>query len=180
MKTNKKSTPNHSKQSKQEKNSSGTMKIFYVLMLVLMLSSSIIRITGASRHTQGGGTPFPQVSLGNNGGTAARVFVFHREDSGVNVCEDLVITSSGNAVYSNCGNGMEEQYVLGDTERSQLDNWIQQFQPVNYNHTDPPQVGNVTNQLYLNGQGSQQASESDIRKMIYFAETLAAKISAQP
>jgi hypothetical protein len=80
MNTNKKSTKgSQKKNSKQDKNSSGTMKIVYVLMLVLMLSSSIIRIAGASRHNQSRSTPTPQVNPASSGWTAPRELVFHRE-----------------------------------------------------------------------------------------------------
>ena len=156
------------------------MRIFYVLMLVLMLSSSVIRIAGAGRHSQGEATLTPQVSPASGGGTAARVFVFHREDSRNGTCADLVIPAAGSAIYSNCGAGVEKQYDLSDTERTQLENWIQQFQPVNFDQIDPSQAGNVTTQLYFNGQGSQAASNTDVQAMLQFADTLVVSIRTQP
>jgi hypothetical protein len=133
------------KSSKNDKNSSGVMRIFYVLMLVLMLSSSVIRIAGARHHPQPAATSTLQVNPIAGGGTAAtRIFVFREEDSGSGICEDLVIPATGSAVYSNCGNGVEKQYTLSDSERSQLQGWITQFQAVNYDHTDHSQAGDVT------------------------------------
>jgi hypothetical protein len=175
MNTNKQSA----KRSKQDKKSSWGMRIFYVLMLVLMLSSSVIRIAGASRHSQGEATLTPQVNSAGNGSTD-RVFVFHKEEGDAGTCADLVIPAAGSGVYSNCGTDVEKQYDLSDTERTQLDNWIQQFQPVNYDHTDPSQVGNITTQFYLNGQGSQVASKTDVQEMLQFADTLVVNIRTQP
>ena len=169
------------KNSQNNKNSSGVMRIFYVVMLVLLWSSSITRIAGANRHaSQSGATPTTQVSPVGGGGTAARVFVFHQENSGTGTCEELVIPATGSAVYSNCGKGVEKRYNLSDSERRQLQSWIQQFQPVNYDHTDKNQAGNVTTQLYLNGQGAQQANDTGTQQMVDFATSLTAKIASQP
>ena len=181
MSTNKQTTNHNSqKRGKQDQKFSKTTKSFYVLMFLLIISSSFIRIAGASRHPQGGATPAPQINSVGSGGTAARVFVFHKGDSSSGMCEDLVIPATGSAVYSNCGSDVEKQYALSNTERGQLQRWIEQFQPVNYDHNDKNQTGNVTTQLYLNGRGSQAASDTDIQSMVQFAETLAAKIAFQP
>lgn len=181
MKTNKQSNHNRPKQNKQGKSSSGTMKIFYIVMLLLIASSSLIRFASAGlRNRQGVATPTSESVPVGSGGTAARTFVYQRVGDGSSECIDLTITATGNAVYSNCGKGVEKQYALSDTERANVQGWIKQFQPVNYDHTDETQAGNVTTQLYLNGQGSQQADDAAIQRMIAFAETLAAKLAAQP
>ena len=104
---------------------------------------------------------------------------FHREDSGANVCEDLVITSAGEAIYSDCGTGTNIRYTLNDTEHTQLDGWIQTFQQINYDNTGHQQ-NNVTIQLFLNGQGSQPASDVNIQQLIDFVEALSMKIASQP
>jgi hypothetical protein len=167
------------KSSKNDKNSSGVMRIFYVLMLVLMLSSSVVRIAGARHHPQPAATSTLQVNPIAGGGTATRIFVFRKEDSGSGICEDLVIPATGSAVYSNCGKSVEKQYTLSDSERGRLQGWIGQFETVNYDHTDHSQTGDVTTQLYLNGQGSQQAGDADIQSMIDFAKALATKTVSQ-
>ena len=175
MNTNKQSA----KRSKQDKNSSGVMRVFYVLMLVLMLSSSIIRIAGANRITHSGAMLTPQVNSTGSGSTA-RAFVFHKVDSISGTCVDLVISAMGNAVYSNCGHGGEKQYDLNNSELLQLQKWIKQYQPVNYDHTDNALAGIVTTQLYLNGQGNQQASNVDTQHIIEFAIAMAAKVAMRP
>jgi cytoskeletal protein RodZ len=168
------------KNSKQDKSSFWTMKIFYVLMLVLLSFGSIIRIIGASRQNQSKSTPASQVSSASNTGTAARVFTFYREDSGSGACIDLVIPNSGSENYSDCSQGTEKQYDLNDAERSQLRSWLAQFQPVNVDHTGASKKGNLTTRLYLNGLGSKVASETEVQSMIDFAGNLASKIASQP
>lgn len=139
------------------------MRFFYILILLLMIFSLFARVSAGRRATTG------QVSAG----TAARVLVFHHKDE--SLCEDLTITAAGNAVFSNCGNGIEKQYVLNSSERSQLQSWIDTYSPVNY---DPAQGGGSTTQLYLNGRGSQQASATEIQQMTDFVTKLAEKIGS--
>jgi hypothetical protein len=74
---------------------------------------------------------------------------------------------------------VEKQYVLSDTEQAQLQSWINQFQLVNYDHSGKTQTGNMTVQLYLNGQGNQQASDAETQQLLDFATALAAKIASQ-
>ena len=181
MNTNKQSKKrNHQNPGKKEKNSSRTMKFFYALMLLLIASSSLIRIAGASRrNTQEKKTPTPQVLPAGGGSTAARVLVFHRESTGANLCEDLVITAAGNAIYSTCGNGAEKQSALSETERVQLQSWIEQFQTVNYDYSDTAQADAITTHLFLNGQGSRQADDAETQQIIDFAAVMATKIASQ-
>lgn len=154
---------NRQKNNKGESSASGKMRFFYILVLLIMIFSLFARVSGARRSITG------QVSSG----TAARVLVFHHKDE--SLCEDLTITAAGNAVFSNCGNGIEKQYILNRSERSQLQSWIDTYSAVNY---DPAQGGNSTTQLYLNGRGSQQASDADIQQMTDFATQLAEKIGS--
>ena len=143
------------------------MRYFYILMLLLTILSLVLRVSGARRGATG------QLA----GGTTARLLVFHLEEH--TSCEDLVITAAGDAVYSNCGNGTEKQYALNSSEREQLQAWVQQFSPVNYDHDTPGQAGTSKTQLYLNGRGNRQASEADIEKLVEFAQTLASKVMSQ-
>jgi hypothetical protein len=155
------------KNNKSEPKSSGRMRYFYILMLLLTILSLVLRVSGARRGTTG------QLA----GGTTARALVFHLDDG--TSCEDLVVTAAGEAVYSDCGNGTEKQYALNSSEREQLQAWVQQYSPVNYDHASPAQDGASKTQLYLNGRGSRQASEADIQKFVDFAETLDSKILSQ-
>lgn len=166
--------------NKKEKNSWGMMRIFSVFMLLLMLSGGLIRFAGASqRSTQATSTPDPQTAPVGVGGTAARVLVFRREQSGTGTCEDLTIPARGSAVYSNCGKGMEKQYNLNPAEQAKLQTWREQFQPVNYDHTEQTQAGGVITKLYLNGAGNQRADVAETQQMIDFAASLAKKIALQ-
>jgi len=159
---------NQQKNNKRETNSSSKMRFFYILMLLLTISSLFVRVSGAGRGTRAQA----------NGGTAARVLVFHHKDG--SLCEDLAITVAGSAVFSNCGNGIEKQHPLNNTERAQLQSWIDKYSAVNYDHNDNTQSSVLTTQLYLNGQGKQQADNVETQQMIGFATALATKIASQP
>jgi hypothetical protein len=151
---------------KRETNSSGTLRFFYILMLLLTIFSLVLRVSGARQRT----------TAQASGGTVANVLVFHLEER--NSCEDLVITAAGNAVFSNCGNSTEKQYALNSSERAQLQAWIDTYSAVKYDPNNPAQAGASKTQLYLNGRGSRQANEADIQQLIDFAETLASKIAS--
>ncbi len=113
-------------------------------------------------------------------GAATHVLVFHLGDSGSGLCEDLTVTAAGNALYSSCDHSVKKRYVLNGTELSQLQGWIKQFQAVHYDHSGQTQSGTIMVQLYLNGQGSQQASDIEIQQLVDFAAALAAKTASQP
>jgi hypothetical protein len=163
--TKKSQSANHDpqKSKKVESKAAGTLRFFYILVLLIMIFSLFARVSGARRSSSG------QV----NSGTAARVLVFHHKDE--SLCEDLTITAAGNAVFSNCGNGIEKQYVLNSSERSQLQGWIDTYSAVNYT---PSQGGSSSTQLYLSGRGSQQASDANMQQMTDFATQLAEKIGS--
>ena len=120
---------NHQKKIKSETKSSGRLRYFYILMLLLTILSLVLRVSGARRGVTG------QLA----GGTTARVLVFHLEEN--TSCEDLVLTAAGGAIYSNCGNSTEKQYALNDSERAQLQAWVTQYSVVNYDHSTPARQG---------------------------------------
>lgn len=142
------------------------MRFFYVLMLLLIVLSVVLRVSGRRVATSKPG-----------GGTTALVMTFHHTAGGS--CEDLAVTAAGNAILSNCGNGAEKQSALSDAERAQLQTWIAAYNAVNYDQKDPAQTGTPETKLYLNGQGSQQANETEIQQLIDFAESLAARMASQ-
>ena len=158
----------HAKNSNRETHTSGRMRFFYVLILLLMIFSLFLRVSGARRNSTGP----------TSAGTAARVLVFHQDNG--NSCEDLAITAIGNAVFSNCGNGTEKQYTLNSSERSQLQSWINRYSPVNYDQSDPVQKDGQATQLYLNGEGKQRADTAETQQILDFATALAAKIVSEP
>lgn len=161
------------KHGKHETKSSRSLRLFSIVMLLLMALASFGRITSANRRTsRSGQTPAGQGSL-------ARVLVFHREDRGSSLCEDLLISAVGDAIYSTCGNGVEKQYALNETERQQLQTWILEFRAVNYDHNDLSRVGGGKTQLYLNGQGVQRATDAETQQMIDFITALDKKIASQ-
>jgi hypothetical protein len=177
----KKPTPkgNKTQAGKQKRGSNNLSKFFYLVMLLLILTSSFVRISGSNRRKNSASQTATPASLASGTGTAARLLVFHDENASSGTCEDLVIDTNGNAVYSNCGQGIEKQYALDNSEQTLLASWVQYYQPINYDHTDPATSGNVTIQLYLNGQGSHLAGDSATQQLSEFAKTLAGKIASK-
>lgn len=167
---------------KQERDSAGIKKFLYLVILLLIGSSGVIGIAGirqpaATRGIADSRTASVSVS---GEGAAARVLVFHLGDSGSGLCEDLTVNAAGDALYSSCDHSVEKRYALNETELSQLQGWIRQFQPVHYDHSGQTQSGTIMVQLYLNGQGSQQASDIETQQLVDFAAALAAKTASQP
>lgn len=155
--------PNRQKNNKGELGTSGKMRFFYILILLLMIFSLFARVTTGRRSTAGQVSP----------GTTARVLVFHHKDA--SLCEDLTITAAWDAIFSNCGNGIEKQYVLNSSERSQLQSWVATYNALSY---DPGQSSDSTTQLYLNGRGTQKATDAEVQQMTDFATQLAEKIGS--
>jgi hypothetical protein len=155
------------KRTQPEAKSAGVMRVFYILLLLMTVLSLVARIGGgraaSTAHTGGGNT--------------ARVLVFHHEDG--SSCEDLTITAAGNVVFSNCGKGVEKQYALNDVERTQLQTWLNAYSAVNYDPNQSTQTGASSTQLYLNGTGTHQPTQTDIQQMIDFAENLAVRMASQ-
>jgi hypothetical protein len=138
---------NNPKHAKPEKKSSGMLRFFSGVMLLLMTLSSFGRIAMANHRTSPGGhTPTQQTYSSSSGLTAARVLDFHREDRGSSLCEDLVVTAVGDAIYSTCGNGVEKQYALNETERQQLQIWIKNYQAVNFDRGTDSQPDSAVTQ----------------------------------
>lgn len=143
------------------------MRAFYVLLLLMTVLSLVARI--------GGGRAAATARA--SGGNTARVLVFHHQDS--SLCEDLTITAAGNAVFSNCGKGVEKQYTLDKSERTQLQTWLSAYSAVNYGPNGSAPTGASSTQLYLNGTGARQPNQTDIQQMIDFAGRLAARMATQ-
>jgi hypothetical protein len=163
-----------------ERDSAGITKFIYLVMFLLIGSSSVIGIAGIRQPLVRGFVMPPADSLPTSeGGVAARVLMFHLEESGSGLCENLTVTTSGNAVYSSCNTSTEKQYVLSSTENVQLRSWVEEFQAVDFDYSSKTGAGNKTVQLYLNGQGSRRASDAETQQLLDFATTLAAKIASQ-
>lgn len=87
-------------------------------MLLLMALSSFGSIAVANHHASPGGqTPTQQTAFSSGGGTVALVLIFHQENKGAELCDDLVITATGVAIYSTCENAVEKQYTVSEIER---------------------------------------------------------------
>lgn len=166
---------------KLERDAGEITKFIYLVMFLLIGSSGVIGIAGVRQPmVRSVAMPTAADSIPvSEGGAAARVLVFHLGEKGLGLCENLIVTTAGNAVYSSCDNNMEKQYVLSGTERAQLQSWVKQLQAVDFDHSNKTQTGSKMIQLYLNGQGNRQASDAETQQLLDFATALAAKIASQ-
>jgi hypothetical protein len=164
---------------KQEKDSAGIPKFIYLMMFLLVGSSGVIGIAGIRQPMVRGVVAPPADNIPVSEGGAARILVFHLEESGSGLCGDLTVTAAGNALYSSCDNSVEKRYVVSETEHAQLQNWMEQFQAVDFDHSSKTGTDYKTVQLYLNGQGTRQASDAETQQLLDFATALAAKIASQ-
>jgi hypothetical protein len=163
-----------------EMDSAGIIKFIYLVMFLLIGSSSVIGIAGIHQPLVRGVAIPPADSISaSEEGAAPRVLMFHLGESGSGLCENLTVTTAGNAFYSSCDTSTERQYILSSMENAQLQNWVKQFQAVDFDRSSKTGTGNKTVQLYLNGQGSRQASDAETQQLVDFATTLAAKIASQ-
>ena len=163
----------------QKNKSSGVSKIFYFLMLLLILTSSFVRIIGNNRRRKAAaGQPTAAETASVNFSNSARLLVYHREDSELGTCEDLVITTSGSAVYTDCASGEEKQYALSDSERTLVTDWIDYFQQVDVS-INPTDGGTESAELVINGQGSHEVGDGTTRQVKIFADDLIDKITTQ-
>lgn len=168
------------KQVKTGNKSTGMLRLFSIIMLLLMVFTSLGRIAFANNRPPQDGHTTTQQSASSSGGTAALVLVFHQEDNRAGSCEDLLITARGSAIYSTCQNAVEKQYTLSETERRRLLTWIENYLAVNYDDGAASQPDGAVTHLYLNGQGSKMATDLEVQQMIDFAKTLSTKIASQP
>ena len=148
------------------------------MMFLLIGSSGVIGIAGIRQPMVRGVVVPPAGNILAREGGAAQVLMFHLEESGSGLCGDLTVTAAGNALYASCGNSVEKQYVLSETEHAQLQSWVKQFQSVTFDHSSQTQVGSMIVQLYLNGQGTQRASDAETQQLLGFATALTVKIAS--
>ena len=162
----------------QEIDSAGIKKFIYLMMFLLIGSGSVIGIAGIRQPIVRGVVAPPADSLSVSEGGAARVLMVHLEESGSGLCGDLTVTAAGNALYASCDTSVEKQYVLSETEHVQLQSWVEQFQSVTFDHNSQTQSGSMMVQLYLNGQGTRQASDAETQQLLGFATVLTVKIAS--
>lgn len=90
-------------------------------------------------------------------------------------CDKVVVYESGSATIANCKGDIETTLRLTDTQREQLDGWLQTLQPIDYIQSDPAVADAMTISLFFAGNGAQPADEQTIGLISQFASELAAQ-----
>jgi len=135
----------------------------------LMASGSFVSIFGRRNATQARALNTPTPVVRTAGGLSARALTLHRQNDGASICDDLVVTVTGDAVLTGCGSGVEQQYRLSDAERLQLTTWLDTLQSINYE--------TASSRLYLNAHGAEAVTQADRQSVMDFATALDAEIT---
>ena len=88
-------------------------------------------------------------------------------------CDKIVIHPSYDVTVTNCKSDVEVTFTLTESQRVQLDVWLETYQPIEYHRTDPATADAMTITLSLAGNGAQLADEQTIGLISQFASELA-------
>ena len=110
--------------------------------------------------------------------TEISVLIWNRSGGFAGFCDEVIVHESGSAEVANCKVEAQTRIQLTETQRAQLDGWLETLAVIDYEHTDPATADAMTVSLFLAGGGAQQADEEAIGLISQFASDLAAQASA--
>ena len=110
--------------------------------------------------------------------TEISVLIWNRSGGFAGFCDEVIVHESGSAEVANCKGEARTRIQLTETQRAQLDGWLETLAVIDYEHTDPATADAMTVSLFLAGGGAQQADEEAIGLISQFASDLAAQASA--
>lgn len=105
--------------------------------------------------------------------TEISVLIWNRSGGFAGFCDEVTVYESGSADVVNCKGEARTRIQLTESQRAQLDNWLETLAVIDYNHTDPATADAMTVSLFLAGGGAQQADEEAIGLISQFASDLA-------
>jgi hypothetical protein len=138
-------------------------------MLLLILTSSFVRISRSNRRSNVA-TTTSTAGLVSGMDASARVLTFHDEDPASGICGDLVVTATGEAVYTDCILGTEKQYAFNSSEKSLIRSFLEYYQPINDHKDGSTETGSEIFDLYLNGQGVNAADAAAVKQLETFSK----------
>lgn len=104
--------------------------------------------------------------------TEISVLIWNRSGGFAGFCDEVTVSESGWAEVVNCKGETQTRIQLTETQRAQLDGWLETLDVIDYSHTDPATADAMTVTLFLAGRGSQQADEETIGLISQFASDL--------
>ncbi len=97
------------------------------------------------------------------------VLTWHREGGIAGFCDDLSMTSAGAITGRSCKGNQTEGAMrtsLDADQQAQLQTWLAQFAPVDYQMKDPAQADAMLQTLTFKGQGQSKATPADINALL--------------
>jgi hypothetical protein len=105
------------------------------------------------------------------------LLVWERTGGIAGFCDKIVVQTSFDVTVFNCRGDVETIFPLTETQRGQLNGWLQTYQPIGYVQADPPAADQMTISLSLAGKGNQKADDETVQLILQFASDLAAQAS---
>ena len=87
-------------------------------------------------------------------------------------CDKVVIDADDQVAVYNCRGDVESTFALTETQRAQLNGWLDAYQPIAYIQADPPVPDAMQVTLSLAGRGSETADDAAIQTILQFASDL--------
>jgi hypothetical protein len=94
----------------QEKNTSGRMKIIYTLMLLLIILSSVMRVTGSSRRISSG-TTTASAGIVHQGRIGSRTLILPNRRQAVSSSENPMAAVTRYAFFTDYENNQMKSYT---------------------------------------------------------------------
>lgn len=103
------------------------------------------------------------------------MLAWHREGGVARFCEDVVVSTSDEAVVTSCAAGEPAvwgQAKLDARQLAAMESWVNTLQPFEHVRTDPATADGMIDRIVFAGAGQQQAQEPDLALVFDFAQSL--------
>lgn len=107
--------------------------------------------------------------------TSAVALTWHREGELAEFCDDLTISTTGEATARSCRGEQPAapvSFTLDAGQMAKLTAWLTSFQPFQYTWREPAQADGMTVEVNFTGTGAQTAMEPDQALIVDFAQNL--------
>lgn len=153
------------------------LRFVYAGMLLILLMGSFVRIASGKRSSRLATSATAAAQASGAGELSARALIFRRSGS---PCDELTVSTAGQAVLAGCSKQGERQYQLSASEQQQLVGWLDKYRSFELSDPSTPQANAASTQLVFNGHGLQAPAAADIQALRAFAASLDNEIAAQP
>jgi hypothetical protein len=146
------------------------IRFSFVLILILLLAACVPASPTMSIPTPETPTELPDGVL----------LEWQRTGGIAGFCDKVVVDAAYRVSVYNCRGEVESTFPLTKTQRAPLDAWLETYQPIYFNQSDPAVADAMTVSLTFAGRGDQTATDEVIQSMLRFASELAAQANLNP